>query len=554
MGTPYRSKPTTTLQTGPRDTGIASDIIAQFADTLAFLRELVQNSMDAETPRIDVSIRHDESRQVVVVAVKDQGIGMSRQILEEQLLVLFRSTKEQDDEKIGKFGIGFISVLAVQPSLVKVVTSQEGIRHTLHLYPDLSYELFETGRSLRSFTEVEIEIPIQRDAVAGFTASCLHALRRWCRHARVHIVWTVYDRGGGTLAEERIDRPLALDNSLVSVRLQSRDGTMQAIVGLTETRVCSFFNHGLLLYETSEALAGPLSFVLQDAGLGHTLSRDNVRHDQNYHNALSLVTEAQPAVLAAMIQSMSGCLSEGDEEGYASLCQIGESISGVSRVQWPLPVFSAGGSSENISLQEFVFTDRWCSESNSPCTQHLVTLGHKVVNMGAVPADSDGETWLHRSSVGLRKVNEELTLFEPLACSGSDFVLLQRLETLFGKLQRKPAGIVLAAFSGAQETHLYAAGRLQDAYAYSDENSPWIFNREQAQCNPFRLFRRPLLLLNTNHSYVALAREKGTTDPVVAAHALARLVLLSRNKLDPESSQQLLELGLSEALEGRNGR
>ena len=53
------------------------------------------------------------------VAVRDRGEGMTRDIIENQLLVLFRSTKEKDDTKIGKFGIGFASVLAPDPEVVE---------------------------------------------------------------------------------------------------------------------------------------------------------------------------------------------------------------------------------------------------------------------------------------------------------------------------------------------------------------------------------------------------------------------------------------------------
>src|SRR5262245_25172872 len=96
----------------PRDQGLVGDIIAQFADPLAFYRELVQNSIDAGSPQVEIKLEYDPSANVLRVAVRDRGEGMTRDILENQLLVLFRSTKEKDDSKIGKFGIGFTSVLS----------------------------------------------------------------------------------------------------------------------------------------------------------------------------------------------------------------------------------------------------------------------------------------------------------------------------------------------------------------------------------------------------------------------------------------------------------
>ena len=80
---------------------------------------------------------------------------MTRDILENQLLVLFRSTKEHDRTKIGKFGIGFVSVLAPNPEVVVVNTAREGRRLSLHLYRDLSYELFDAGPATQTGTTCE---------------------------------------------------------------------------------------------------------------------------------------------------------------------------------------------------------------------------------------------------------------------------------------------------------------------------------------------------------------------------------------------------------------
>ena len=45
----------------PRDQGIVGDVIAQFADPLAFYRELVQNAIDAGSPSVEIRIGYDES-------------------------------------------------------------------------------------------------------------------------------------------------------------------------------------------------------------------------------------------------------------------------------------------------------------------------------------------------------------------------------------------------------------------------------------------------------------------------------------------------------------
>src|SRR5688500_17073864 len=96
-------------------------MVAQFADRCALWRGLVQNSIDAGTTRIDAVLTWEEDagdpsgRGTLRAQVIDDGCGMDRGVIERALLVLFRSTKDGDRTKIGKFGVGFYSVFAIGP-------------------------------------------------------------------------------------------------------------------------------------------------------------------------------------------------------------------------------------------------------------------------------------------------------------------------------------------------------------------------------------------------------------------------------------------------------
>ena len=107
------------------------NLVNQFARPLDFLRELVQNSIDAGSPRVTVSIGWSAAADggplgVVEIHVQDFGEGMDEHIIDSQLTQMFSSTKEDDLTKIGKFGIGFTSIFAIQPDAVLLRTGRHG--------------------------------------------------------------------------------------------------------------------------------------------------------------------------------------------------------------------------------------------------------------------------------------------------------------------------------------------------------------------------------------------------------------------------------------------
>ena len=311
---PYRTNPVDEVSDAPRDAGIVGDVIAQFADPHAFYRELVQNSIDAGSPSIANAIDYDADAQLARIAVRDRGEGMTREIIEDQLCVLFRSTKERDHSKIGKFGIGFASVLAPDPEVVVVDTVRDGKRLTLHLHRDLSYELFDTGAATLAGTTVTLEIAMAADAFEAFAAKSSTALVRWCRHATVPIELAV-TRGDAEPLRARIDRPLAIDGAIVTVRGEREGGELVAIAAITADGApyCGFFNPGLTLHESYDELVGRVAIKIQDSRLGHTLSRDNVRRDAAFDEAIAFARELATTALPAAIARDLRAAAEADD-------------------------------------------------------------------------------------------------------------------------------------------------------------------------------------------------------------------------------------------------
>lgn len=573
MDSPYRSAPGAQSAQRPRDAGIVGDIIEQFADRFAFFRELVQNSIDANTESIEVSLRYDDAQKSLTVSVEDRGDGMPQEIIENGLLVLFRSTKEKDDSKIGKFGIGFVSVLAVEPSVVRVISSHGGTKHTLHLYPDFSYELFDSGRTSKTGTTVVLEVPMKAEQVEDFVMATWEALNRWCRHATVMITLAAHGAGGQSILSERVDRPLALDKALASVARTTTDGSISAVVGLTESPYSAFFNHGLLLYETREPLVGNFSFVIQDARLGHTLSRDNVRRDRNFERALDFVRELARSLQTEIIHQMHEALLDPEPQPYQVLARTVHRLrTEIDHDQWPLPLMDPVASKVATSMEAFRLSGAWTATRRTPVTAALAAAGIPVVNRGRATASNysesdwwfsdvvkqkdwggsltEDETWFTDLCGDEQEVHHHLTLVSPLTTSGSDLVFLDILSDLLHRVHRRPSEIIIAKLEGAYRGALSVSGGPSGAFLGSGPDQPWILDRAQATRNPFRILKRPALILNSESTPIEAVRRKAETEPYVAAESMARLLLLGCDKLDTDRSEELLENGLDVLMRG----
>lgn len=555
MSSPYRRSPSAPTARQPRDTGIVGDIIDQFSDKLAFYRELIQNSIDAETESIEVELQYEDSKKSLLVSVKDAGCGMSRDTIENQLVVLFRSTKEHDQGKIGKFGIGFVSVLAVSPSIVKVISSHKGIRHTLHLYPDLSFELFDSGKAKQSGTEVVLEIPMPLGAVEAFAHASHEALCRWCRHASVMISFEAWGPGSELLLRERIDRPLAIEDALVSVSEVSPDGHTKVVVGLLPgaTVSCAFFNHGLLLHESTDRLVSRVSFVVQDARLGHTLSRDNVRRDEYYQRALFFVKQvAQWALLDQCATALRQALdSDSSTNAYSKLAEaISASEIGLDSKRWPAPLVSPI-KNEQVASAFDVQSSGWQATGASPLTERLAMGAIPVLDRDRATHSGRNAAWIGGICPGLRFVENHLTLVTPESVSPSDLLMLDYLSSILDRGYRRPSKIIIASLVGAQDHLLAVAGDPFDAFLKPLYDDSWVLHTDARGANPFRMLMRPALVINSGSEAVKAARQKAEAEPYLAAEAIARLLLLGRDRLDIDTSEQLLTCGLDRLMAGK---
>ena len=87
-------------------------------DPWVFLRELVQNSRDAQASCIE--IRAENDGEFEKLTCRDDGHGMDEEAFSSYFLRLYASSKEQDGGAVGFFGVGFWSVLLYGPERIQV--------------------------------------------------------------------------------------------------------------------------------------------------------------------------------------------------------------------------------------------------------------------------------------------------------------------------------------------------------------------------------------------------------------------------------------------------
>lgn len=530
----------------PRSPGIVGEIIGQFADRFAFLRELVQNAIDAGTSSVEVRLEHDAGSGLMKVSVRDQGEGMTREIVEDQLLVLFRSTKEKDDSKIGKFGIGFASVLAPRPSVVVVQTARAGQRLTLHLHPDLTYQLFEAGPATRTGTSVTLELAMGQTEADGFAKRSLEALQKWCRHALVPIHFVAEVPEAGLSLAERIDRPLGLEGALLEVRGESDGGKLVAVVGIGREGSegeGAFFNHGLMLHRTERPLLGRIWFQIQDSRLGHTLSREDVRRDEHYERALAFARRLVEEQLAAKArEELERAAEEVSAARFHALAAaIEEAELPMREGDWRLRLVETLGGRRSLSLAA-VSKRLWWSKERSAASRLLARANIPVAMFEhGLPVHARMTARIAERGVReLWEVEAQLTLVEAVAEEENDAALLGELAEVFTAVIRAPSALVLAKVSGALGVQPVVSGHRDDAVCA--ENGRYALDLATARRNPFKLLRTLPLILSAEHALVKAARRG---DPRVGASHLARIVLRHYGLLDAERSAVIFERTLA---------
>lgn len=534
-------------------------MVRQFADPLALLRELVQNGIDAEATRIDVRLGFDDEPDgdggdggrrskegELRISVIDDGHGMTLDVIERCLLTLFRSSKDGDKRKIGKFGVGFFSVFALEPSLVRVDTSTGAESFRVHVKSDFSYEV-EQGSPRPRGTTVTLRVPASAGKARDLSRRSREALKRWCPHVEValHAASTVH----GAEFDERIDAPLGIDAPVCVVH-RDEDGASYALaIGATEVGT-SLLKRGILLHEGGDEVSPGVRARIDAPGLSHTLSRDDVRRDAAHEKVIGRARSlAHSRLRGAAIEGFNGAvarMAEAREKGArvdagdeallahcAGFLAQRELRPDRAELRWP--------------LLEATQKDRWSSEQapqlfareKSPLTEALARQGLGVLALGGGRTAEALAALLRAVQPGALDPHEHrcAPCVQPEgALTDDERALLRALGPLAKSVEL--AGVGLARPVGLGSDRLYFALTARQIEA---PDAGLTLNASSVSASLFALIEARAVAFNASHPRVVKAARAARTDAPFAAAALLRSALLAEGKLSAKLDAALLD-------------
>ena len=586
-----------------------SNLVDQFARPLDFLRELAQNSIDAGTPRIEISVafepdKDDPGRGVLQVHVDDFGEGMDEEIIDNQLTRLFSSTKEDDLTKIGKFGIGFTSIFAIRPEAVLLRTGRHGEYWELLFHADRSFDKVKITDPVAG-TKLTLYKRMPADEVERFTAEARFVLGYWCEHSDVPITWwdktkgeaapvpetadpfAAFESPEGAVGPEPVNRPLSLEDSALQIRLV--EGETEIVAGFCDPPRYGYYNGGLTLLASRstdclgsfESDLSHISFKVKNDRLEHTLTRDNVLHDDHWEVVMGIVEKARAQLVETLLDRLEEAVVDPSRpplDGWH---------------QWLARECLARNENERTAglLERNLFRDH----AGNPITLSKVraqekTLGFVLLASGSDRLDTavagsgvhllpDGDTvrellfaavepslfYLTESSRTLRRADEAFVMPEVIDgkhLTAEERVVIERTEHLIRHAMglRLPVPLMNRVMSWSPTVNS-AANRIDvkvgdfggvdlgtdDVLALNGPANKGVFVRPEQTWSVLPSFLRwRTLLVNRNHPLFRTQVLAAGDDLEVAALGLAQ-ALLTAEDMEPERSHRwLLEGTLDE--------
>lgn len=511
-------------------------LVNQFAEPLAFFRELVQNAVDAGSPEVDIGFEYRESEAgpddgVMVISVDDYGAGMDRHIIDTKLTRLFSSSKDNDYTKIGKFGIGFVSVFAPQPDAVCVDTSRGGENWRVLFRKDRTFQRIARDEPVDG-TKIRIFKTVPRDEFEAVRKRSLEVVSHWCRYL------TAVVRFEG----QPINQPFTVDGVVTAEHVEEGTRIVAGILG-REQGFTAYYNRGLTLHEGDEGIECGLAARIDSRYIEHTLTRDNIIRDENHRKALALLRRLAEGDLTHRLfdRLAEAATAPATDAGLMAALRMrlewGATLPGGFRERAIFPVLGGGAVSiatcRSAAKSERLFWD----VPDSPLGQALAAQGFVVIRAAS----------MHDEAI-FAVARAALHMPE---CAAMRFCLPAEGEPAGGEALRT-AVLRLLRRHGARVADV-AWGRLDtDGSVVADRIAVTMADRsepepvERARMLGDSLFSKSrVLVLNAAHPGAADLARLAVFEPELSAYLTTKLFYL-RGQMDPALDARLCVGALEE--------
>ncbi|MCA9716268.1 MAG: ATP-binding protein, partial [Myxococcales bacterium] len=295
-----------------RDGEVVEHFVHQYESPLGCVRELVQNSLDAGSEEIDIRVdfepedtggadealvdADEPARGFAELVVEDRGGGMGRGVIEGRLVTLFDSVGDEEPNRVGRYGVGLVSVFALEPELVIIDSSWRGENWRVVFDRDRRYTLRRRAGAIYG-TVVRVIMRATADQADALRERARAATRDWCRHVAAVV------RFDG----ERISGPLAIDAPCSVTVRDEGDAIVVAHPARGEAGSYGLYRAGLTLAwgddERAPGIRG-IAYKISSSRLDLTLTRDAVIHDVHYQRLIAQVRSVVETRLCERVFSM----------------------------------------------------------------------------------------------------------------------------------------------------------------------------------------------------------------------------------------------------------
>ena len=511
-------------------------LVNQFSDPMAFFRELIQNALDAGSEEVEVWFERRPKEGLMVIHVDDWGGGMTREIIETRLTRLFSSSKDGDLTKIGKFGIGFVSVFAIAPEAVVIDTSREGEHWRILFDSQRQFSLIKRDEPVEG-TKIEIYKRADAREYAKFVARATEVIGFWCKHVSKEI----------RVEGELVNQPFDLD---VPCKVRYEHEGELIVVGHTRDgeAFSGFYNRGLTLAE--EGLIPGIAFKASSAKLEHTLTRDDVVREAGFERLMAQVqeliaTELCAEVFARLARELGTLEVGATREAIAEHRYLWRAATHHLAAKHPLPesvgkdppIF-VSPSGATIGLAELRKPKRrrvFVAHAGSPVSALLEGEGATVVwlpertmsGLALLEQVAPKVEWVSRWCTAMpARDPEEATRWRTLST---------HVAALLEGWGAKLGGVALG--------HLdYAHSAVADRVAITQAEFGELTPVEDAGELGTRLFSsRRIVVLNADHPTIKTLGELAMREPEMAAYLAVKAFFLG-NRLDAEVDETLVGL------------